>query len=82
MELDLSKIMPNKPTDENELKQVQEKHRQILAENLENEKKRKARNHRLCEHDAIMEEFFPQTAAMDKAQFTEFIRTLAFPTSP
>lgn len=82
MELDLSKIMPNQPSDENELKQVQDKHRQIIAENREKEKQRKARNHRLCEHGAIMEEFFPQTIAMDKGQFSEFMRTLAFPRHP
>lgn len=79
MELDLSKIMSNQPTDKDELKQVQEKHRQIIAENREKEKQRKARNHRLCEHGAIMEEYFPQTIAMDKIQFSAFMRRLAFP---
>lgn len=79
MELDLSKIMPNQPSDQDELKQVQEKHRQIITENRENEKQRRARNHRLCEHGAIMEEVFPQTIPMDSAQFAEFMRALAFP---
>jgi len=79
MELDLSKIMPNQPTNQDELKQVQEKHRQIITENREKEKHRKARNHRLCEHGAIMEEIFPQTIVMDRTQFTEFMRALAFP---
>ena len=80
MELDLSKIMPNMPADEDELAAVQEKHRQILAENVAKEKQRKARNHRLCEHGAIMEEFFPQTVTMNKEQFAEFMRTLAYGT--
>ena len=77
MELDLSKIMPNMPADEDELAAVQKKHRQIITENVAKEKQRKARNHRLCEHGAIMEEFFPQTIAMNKEQFAEFMRELA-----
>ena len=80
MELDLSKIMPNMPVDEDELAAVQKKHQQIIAENVAREKQRKARNHRLCEHGAIMEEFFPQTIAMNKEQFAEFMRTLAYGT--
>jgi len=80
MELDLSKIMPNMPADEDELAAVQKKHRQIIAENVAREKQRKARNHRLCEHGAIMEEFFPQTITMNKEQFSEFMRTLAYGT--
>lgn len=80
MELDLSKIMPNMPVDEDELAAVQKKHRQIIAENVAKEKQRKARNHRLCQHGAIMEEFFPQTIAMNKEQFAEFMRTLAYGT--
>lgn len=80
MELDLSKIMPNMPTDADELAAVQKKHRQIIAENTAKEKQRRARNHRLCEHGAIMEEFFPQTIAMNKEQFAEFMRALAYGT--
>ena len=80
MKLDIDAIMANMPKDEEELKAVQEKHRQIIAENVAKEKQRKARNHRLCEHGAIMEEFFPQTITMDKTEFTEFMRTLAYGT--
>ena len=80
MELDLSKIMPNMPVDEDELAAVQKKHRQIIAENVAREKQRKARNHRLCEHGAIMEEFFLQTITMNKEQFAEFMRVLAYGT--
>ena len=80
MELDLSKIMPNMLTDADELAAVQKKHRQIIDENVAREKQRKARNHRLCEHGAIMEEFFPQTIAMNKEQFAEFMRALAYGT--
>ena len=80
MELDLSKIMPNMPTDADKLAAVQKKHRQIITENIVKEKQRKARNHRLCEHGAIMEEFFPQTIAMNKEQFAEFMRALAYGT--
>ncbi len=38
MELDLSKIMPNMPTDAEELAAVQKKHRQIITENIAKEK--------------------------------------------
>lgn len=78
MELDISRIMPNMPTDENELEAIQQQHRAIIAENREKEKQRKVRNHRLCEHGAIMEAFFPETAAMDSTQFTEFMQALAY----
>ena len=81
MELDLSKIMPNMPADENELAAVQKKRRQIITDNIAKEQQRKARNHRLCEHGAIMEEFFPQTITMNKEQFSEFMRALAYGTS-
>ncbi len=77
MKLDLDAIMANMPKDEETLKEVQAKHRQILHENRENEKKRKARNHRLCEHGAIMEAYFPQTITMDSAQFSAFMQELA-----
>lgn len=80
MKLDMDAIMANMPKDEEELKAVQEKHRQIITENIAKEKQRKARNHRLCEHGAIMEEFFPQTITMDKTEFAEFMRTLVYGT--
>ena len=73
----LQKFMANMPTDEDELATVQAEHRKILHENLENERNRKKRNHRLCEHGAIMEEYFPQTIEMDKQQFAAFMQQLA-----
>ncbi|NLM78252.1 MAG: DUF3847 domain-containing protein [Ruminococcaceae bacterium] len=77
MKLDLDTLLANMPKDEETLKEVQAKHRQILQENRENEKKRKARNHRLCEHGAIMEAYFPQTIEMDSTQFSAFMQDLA-----
>lgn len=77
MNLDLDELLANMPKDEDELKTVQAKHRQILSDNREKEKKRKARNHRLCEHGAIMEAYFPQTIEMDSAQLSAFMRELA-----
>lgn len=77
MKLDLDELLANIPKDEDELKTVQAKHRQILSDNREKEKKRKARNHRLCEHGAIMEAYFPQTIEMDSAQLSAFMRELA-----
>ena len=56
---------------------VQAKHRQILSDNREKEKQRKARTHRLCEHGAILEAYFPQTIEMDNAQFSAFLQELA-----
>ena len=73
----IQKFMANMPTDEDELARVQADHRKILRENLENERNRKKRNHRLCEHGAIMEEYFPQTTEMDKQQFAAFMQHLA-----
>ncbi len=77
MKLDLDELLVNMPKDEDELKTVQAKHRQILSDNREKEKQRKARNHRLCEHGAIMEAYFPQTIEMDSAQLSAFMRELA-----
>lgn len=77
MKLDLDELLANMPKDEDKLKTVQAKHRQILSDNREKEKKRKARNHRLCEHGAIMEAYFPQTIEMDSAQLSAFMRELA-----
>ena len=68
MKLDLDELLANLPKNEDELQTVQAKHRQILSDNREKEKQRKARNHRLCEHGAIMEAYFPQTIEMDSAQ--------------
>ena len=75
--LDIDQLLANMPKDEDELKAVQEKHRQILEENRDKEKARKARNHRLCEHGAILEAYFPQTIPMDSAQFSAFMQELA-----
>lgn len=77
MKFDLDELLANMPKDEDELKTVQAKHRQILSDNREKEKQRKARNHRLCEHGAIMEAYFPQTIEMDSAQLSAFMRELA-----
>ena len=73
----LLRFMANMPTGEDELATVQAEHRKILHENLENERNRKKRNHRLCEHGAIMEEYFPQTMEMNKQQFAAFMQQLA-----
>ena len=73
----LQKFMADMPSDPDELARIQKKHREILRENLENERNRKKRNHRLCEHGAIMEEYFPQTMVMDKQQFAAFMQQLA-----
>ena len=67
MKLDLDELLANMPKNEDELKTVQAKHRQTLSDNREKERQRKARNHRLCEHGAIMEAYFPQTIEMDSA---------------
>lgn len=75
--LDLNRLLANMPEDEDELKTVQKKHRQILWENRDKEKARKARSHRLCEHGAILEAYFPQTISMDSAQFAAFMQELA-----
>lgn len=75
--LDIDRLLANMPKDKDELKAVQEKHRQILQENRDKEKARKARNHRLCEHGAILEAYLPQTISMDSAQFAAFMQELA-----
>ena len=77
MKLNIDELIANMPKDENELKVLQEKHRKILADNREKEKQRKARTHRLCEHGAILEAYFPQTIQMDSAQFSAFVQELA-----
>ena len=77
MKLNIDELIANMPKDEDELKVLQEKHRKILADNQEKEKQRKARTHRLCEHGAILEAYFPQTSQMDSAQFSAFMQKLA-----
>ena len=77
MKINIDELLANMPKDEETLKSVQAQHRQILSDNREKEKQRKARNHRLCEHGAIMEAYFPQTIQMDSAQFSAFMQELA-----
>ena len=77
MKINIAELIANMPKDEDELKVLQEKHRKILADNREKEKQRKARTHRLCEHGAILEAYFPQTIQMDSAQFSAFLQELA-----
>ena len=77
MKINFDELIANMPKDEDELKVLQEKHRRILADNREKEKQRKARTHRLCEHGAIMEAYFPQTIQLDSAQFSAFMQELA-----
>ena len=76
MKINIDELIANMPKDEDELKVLQEKHRRILADNREKEKQRKARTHRLCEHGATMEAYFPQTIQMDSAQFSAFMQEL------
>ena len=76
MKINIDELIANMPKDEDELKVLQEKHRRILADNREKEKQRKARTHRLCEHGAILEAYFPQTIQMDSAQFSAFMQEL------
>ena len=75
--MNLDELLANLPKNEDELQTVQAKHRQILSDNREKEKQRKARNHRLCEHGAIMEAYFPHTIEMDSAQLAAFMQELA-----
>jgi len=77
MKINIDELLANMPKDEDELKVLQGKHRRILADNREKEMQRKARTHRLCEHGAIMEAYFPQTIQMDSAQFSAFMQELA-----
>lgn len=76
MTINIDELIANMPKDEDELKVLQEKHRKILADNREKEKQRKVRTHRLCEHGAILEAYFPQTIQMDSAQFSAFMQEL------
>lgn len=77
MKINIDELLANMPKDPDELKTVQEQHRKIIADNREKEKQRKSRTHRLCEHGAIMEAYFPQTIQMDSVQFSAFMQELA-----
>ena len=77
MKINIDELLANMPKGEDELKIAQEEHRRILTNNREKERQRKARTHRLCEHGAIMETYFPQTIQMDSAQFSAFMQELA-----
>ena len=77
MKIDIDALLANMPKEEDELKKVQAKHRQILQENRDETKSRKQRTHRLCQHGAIMESYFPETIGMDEAQFAGFMQELA-----
>lgn len=77
MKINIDELLANMPKDPDELKTVQEQHRKIIADNKEKDRQRKARAHRLCEHGAILEAYFPQTIQMDSAQFSAFMQELA-----
>ncbi len=77
MKINIDELLANMPKDPDELKTVQEQHREIIADNKEKDRQRKARTHRLCEHGAILEAVFPQTIQMDSAQFSAFMQELA-----
>ena len=77
MKLTLPKAIPNMPKTEEALAAVQAEHQKILTENREKERQRKARTHRLIEHGAIFETYFPQTVAMDKDELAAFLKELA-----
>ena len=76
MKIDIDALLANMPKEEDELKRVQAEHRQILQENRDEAKSRKQRTHRLCQHGAIMESYFPETIEMDEARFAGFMREL------
>ena len=76
MKIDIDALLANMPKEEVELKKVQAKHRLILQENRDEAKSRKQRTHRLCQHGAIMESYFPETIEMDEARFAGFMREL------
>ena len=77
MKLNLPEIIPNMPKTEEALAAVQAKHQKILSENREKERQRKARTHRLIEHGALFETYFPQTVMMNKVELVAFLRELA-----
>ena len=77
MKLTLPEVIPDIPKTEEALAAIQAEHQKILAENREKERRRKARTHRLIEHGALFETYFPQTAMMNKDELAAFLRELA-----
>ena len=77
MNLILPKVIPDMPKTEEALAAVQAEHQKILTENREKERQRKARTHRLIEHGALFETYFPQTVMMNKVELVAFLRELA-----
>ena len=77
MKLNLPELIPDIPKTEEALAAVQAKHQKILAENREKERQRKARTHRLIEHGALFETYFPQTVTLNKVELVAFLRELA-----
>ena len=77
MKLILPEVIPDMPKTEEALAAVQTEHQKILAENREKERQRKARTHRLIEHGAIFEAYFPQTVTMNKEELAAFLKDLA-----
>ena len=78
MKLILPEVIPDMPKTEEALAAVQAKHQKILAENREKERQSKARTHRLIEHGALFETYFPQTVMMmNKVELVAFLRELA-----
>ena len=77
MKLILPEVIPDMPKTEETLAAVQAKHQKLLAENREKERQCKARTHRLIEHGALFEAYFPQTVTMNKDELSAFLRELA-----
>ena len=77
MKLILPKVIPDMPKTEEALTAVQAERQKILAENREKERQRKARTHRLIEHGALFETYFPQTVTMNRDELAAFLRELA-----
>lgn len=77
MKLILPEVIPDMPKTEEALAAIQAEHQKILAENREKERQRKAWTHRLIEHGALLETYFPQTVMMNKVELVAFLRELA-----
>ena len=77
MKLILPEVIPDMPKTEEALAAVQAERQKILAENREKERQRKAQTHRLIEHGALLETYFPQTVMMNKVELVAFLRELA-----
>ena len=73
----LPEVILDMPKTEEALAAIQAEHQKILAENREKERQRKARTHRLIEHGALFETYFPQTVMMNKVELVAFLRELA-----